>query len=494
MKAFSTVKIDSDINIDLTTLDNENRLITTPWSRIVRGLGLGQYPVDYNESVSSLIQETFCFLKAKGNYSDNYVNFSALLCDFINLILNPKKIISEKEKLVYIDKIVSLIEYECDPYRRIMQYSITIDALAKLNINVFTILEHRVDLSVVLFNVIGDIKLNCIKDEDKGNHGDYEKLSAYTSVFFALAICDKANYAVTKEHNHIIDALNTLEHIPSPFYRGRSGGMLFSAISLLGYGWMLQDNGRNYLAETLDYLDKVDVIGINPVFPQHMTPEFIIIYPLLTMLNAIAVTGNHKLLHYRNNRIKQAGLLLNALTPIERTHMGLYYIMAMYNLGLLNHERNNIDTLLDDIVHTANDIEPSENYFLHGISCSYVIETASILGRRDLISDQVIKKLVNSFYSMNRTQEDEANRPYPFAYALTTLSEIGHVERLFKPSSHYDGQSAIMWIINNLPLKEDGVNERLYMLSHALINLMLRMRGDYLTKNKIYASFCFPPS
>jgi hypothetical protein len=41
----------------------------------------------------------------------------------------------------------------------------------------------------------------------------------------------------------------------------------------------------------LDYLDRADEIGLPPAFPKPMSPAFGRIYPLVTMLNAVAVTG-----------------------------------------------------------------------------------------------------------------------------------------------------------------------------------------------------------
>jgi len=489
MQLFNDPTFGSDLNDALARLNNENRIITTPWSRIVRGLGLGQYPMPYSESISHWIQDTFDELKNKTKSKNNYVNFSSLLCDFVCLLIKPKQTISESDKLNYIFNILYLANGELDPYRRVMQYSITIDTLAKLNINLFNLLGNSIDLPALLFNTINEIKSNRIKDENSGKHGDYEKLSAYTSVFFALAACDKAGIAITTRCNHIIEALNTLEHIPSPFFRGRGGSMLFSSISLLGYGGMLHNHGRDYIAETLNYLDSADKIGISPSFPQNITSEFVKVYPLLTMLNAIATTGHLQMLNYRQDRIHQAGVLMDALTPIERTHMGLYYIMAIYNLGLLDHEKNRVNALMEELLYTANHIDPSENYFLHGISCSYVIETATLLGRQYKITDRMIHALADSFFTMDKSIEDEINRPYPFAYALTMLSEIGHVDKLFEPSSRYDNKSATSWMIDNLTQVEDGEDGRLYMLNHALINLMLRMRGNAFPALRMYKDF-----
>ena len=63
MKLLSDPTRENDMNNALSYLDNESRLITTPWSRIVRGLGLGQYPMKYSEAISQWIQNTFDELK-----------------------------------------------------------------------------------------------------------------------------------------------------------------------------------------------------------------------------------------------------------------------------------------------------------------------------------------------------------------------------------------------------------------------------------------------
>ena len=97
MKLLSDPTRENDMNNALSYLDNESRLITTPWSRIVRGLGLGQYPMKYSEAISQWIQNTFDELKNKTDAANNYVTFSSLLCDFICLLIKPNQKISEKD-------------------------------------------------------------------------------------------------------------------------------------------------------------------------------------------------------------------------------------------------------------------------------------------------------------------------------------------------------------------------------------------------------------
>lgn len=482
---------ESDLIRALGRLNNENRIITTPWSRIVRGLGMGQYPVPFCETLSGWIQDAFDELKAKTESQNNYTHFSSLLCDFICLLIQPGKALKPRDRLDYISNILFLINNEADPYRRIMQYTITIDALAKLNINLFDVLEKSVDLPGLLFNTVQQIKSDGIQDENSGKHGDYEKLSAYTSVFFALASCGKAHLAITRRQNHVENALGLLNNIPSPFFRGRGGSMLFSAISVLGLQPVLKEALSDAVLHTLDYLDRADAIGINPSFPQPMSAAFVKVYPLLTMLNAIAVTGERRALNFRQDRLRQARDLLEALTPVEQTHMGLYYIMAVYNLGLIEQEQYDVDALVETLAETAMNIDPSENYFLHGIACSYVLETALITGRKDLITDRLTSRLAESFATMDKCVEDEINRPYPFAYALTMLGEAGLARKMFEPSPRYGNQSAASWTIANLTQVKDGADGRLYMLNHALINLMLRMRGQDRSAEKAYGNVVF---
>nr|WP_168455046.1 hypothetical protein [Acinetobacter larvae]APD77623.1 hypothetical protein BFG52_16605 [Acinetobacter larvae] len=494
MQTFCDSTSENSLINALENLDNENRLVTTPWSRIVRGLGLGQYPMNFSKTISGWIQDAFDELKEKTEYKNSYVNFSSRLCDLIYLLVKPNQILRDSDRQIYIFDVLSLINNEPDPYHKIMQYSITIDALAKLNINLFDLMENFIDLPDLLFKNINAIKSSSIENENSGKHGNYEKLSAYTSIFFALASCDKKDVAVSYGKDYIDDALKTLENIPSPFLRGRGGSMLFCAISLLGYSKVLFSNGRDYITEMLDYLDDTDLININPSFPQEMTPDFIKIYPLLTLLNAIAATRHYEALNYKQDRILQVNVILEALTPIERTHMGLYYVMALYNLGLIVKEEKNVNKLINELIHTATNIDPSDNYFLTGIANSYVIETSIILGKKNLITEDLVKTLVNSFLSMNKNFDDEINRPYPIAYALTILGEAGHIDKLFTPSVHYGNKSAISWMINNLVQIGDNTDNKLYMFNNALINLMLRMRGKDFPVLDVYKKFSFKPN
>ena len=94
---------------------------------------------------------------------------------------------------------------------------------------------------------------------------------------------------VSGPRNYIQEGLDLLDRIPAPYFRGRAGSMFLSAISLLGYDEVAFDGERDYMKEILDYLDRDDELNIHPAFPQPLTDSYRKTYPLVTMLNAIAV-------------------------------------------------------------------------------------------------------------------------------------------------------------------------------------------------------------
>lgn len=472
-------------DLSILNIDMETRLITTPWSRIVRGLGQGQNPTSYDSELSLYIQKTFDHLKTKTT-DNSYVLSSSMISDLVLLII--KNNLSKSEKYEYVTNVIALVKTVFNPYKRVMLYCLLADSLIKLDVNIFDLLSSNINFPNLVFATIDEISPNHIQDENYGKHGDYEKLSAYTSFFFVLAFCDKSSYGINEERNHISDSLKLINKIPSPFFRGRGASMLLVAIKLMGYEKYIFSEG-DYVKSIFDYFDIDNQIKIDPSFPQPMSREFIKIYPLLTMLNAIAVLGEHKYLFYCFDRLAQAKSLLSELSPVEKTHMVLYYLIARFNLGKL--DRNECDVLLNEIVDTAALIDPSQNYFLHGISCSYVIETARIFKRNDLVSADIINKLANCFIDMNKNPSDVYNRAYPFAYALTMISNFGKSMSLFYPSMVYGGMSPIDWVINNLSEDDIMSADRLYMLCNSLINLALRMRGSNHDAPDVLSKFKF---
>ncbi|ADJ44945.1 hypothetical protein AMES_3120 [Amycolatopsis mediterranei S699] len=473
---------------DLTT---ESRMIATPWSRMVRGIGLGQYPIGYDPVAAERIRHTFDLLAAKVPPANSYTLFSRLLADLVLNVANPAADFSRVDVGSAVGSIVDAVRSEENPYYRVTAGSILMDAFAKLGLDHKLLVNEWMDFPAEILAATDQIRPDRIKDENSGRHGDYERLSACTAVFLALGQLGLTDRLVTGERDHVREALELLERIPAPFFRGRGGSMLLSVLSLLGYDGYVSDGPRDYLKEVLDHLDRADEVNLPPAFPQPMTEAFGKIYPLLTMLNAIAMSGRAEYLTYRKDRLAEAKELLGRIDPVERTHMALYYLVALQNLGRLATEVPDLDAFVEDVLGQWEHADPGANFFRNGIAYPYMIETAMVTGRPDLLTERGLDRLVNSYPDLDRTELDRTNRPYPFSYALNMLGEIGEADRLFAPSARYGGRSAVAWVVDHLSDGGRAEGNRLYMLDHALISYALRLRGRDRAETELFRKFRF---
>ncbi|MGH4033408.1 hypothetical protein ACQB60_31235 [Actinomycetota bacterium Odt1-20B] len=476
--------------LTLDALANETRMIATPWSRMVRGIGLGQYPVSFDHEAAARIRHTFGLLEKKGvTEASPYTRFSQLLADLVLTAEEPGQPHRRSTVENALGPILHAIRAEKNPYFRLMATTILVDTVAKLGLDSGLLVNDDIDIVAELLQVADAIEPDQIKDENAGRHGHYERLSAYSAAFLAIGQLGLKHRLVADGRDYVTEALHLLEKIPAPFYRGRGGSMLLSVITLLGYGDHIHARGRDYIKETLDYLDRADEIAKPPAFPQPMSDAFVKIYPLLTLLNAIAMTGRSQTyLTYGKDRLAEAGKLLEEITPVERTHMGLYYLVALNNLGVLEQEVPDQDAFVKDIVGQWEHTDPGLNYFLNGIAYAYIIQTAMLTGSMDQIGDGLLDRYVAGFPDLDRTDDDRVNRPYPFAYALNVLGEIGEAGRLFTPHPAYGDRTPTEWVIDSL--SEGGKEEgRLYMLNHALVSYALRLRGSEGGETPLFADF-----
>ncbi|MFI7600010.1 hypothetical protein [Actinoplanes sp. NPDC049681] len=459
-------------------LSTESRMIATPWSRMVRGIGLGQYPVDYDPEIAGWIRHSLDLVaeRAKG---DSYTAFARRTAGLILTVAGGDRIDLARE----VEAVADEVRAVKNPYYRVTAGSVLMDAVAKLGVGS----ALPAGFPAEILATVDRIEPDRIKDENSGRHGDYEKLSAFTAVFLAhgqLGLADRLGSLVPQ-------ALGLLDNVPAPFFRGRGGAMLISVISLIGHGAHLAGEERDHVAAVLDYLDRADELRLAPSFPQPMSPAFATIYPLVTMLNAIAMTGRPEYLTHGRDRLAQMRELWAAITPVERTHMGLYYLVALHNLGRLRAEVPDLDGFVEALVGQWRHVDPGENFFLNGISYAYMIETAMIAGRPDLITGAFVERLVDSFPDLDRTELDRANRPYPFSYAVNALGEIGAAARLFTPRARYGARTPMEWVVGQLSGDLAEENSRLYMLNHALISYALRLRGAGSGETELFRSFRF---
>ncbi|MGY4644469.1 hypothetical protein [Cellulomonas sp. URHB0016] len=473
----------------LSDLSVESRIIATPWSRMLRGIGLGQYPIDHDPTLAGYVRETFDHLVATVSPSDGYTRFSRDLADVaLRVVEQPGRDRS------WVDgALVALMDSARsvqNPYYRVMAGCVLVDAVAKLGLTMPSGTDST-DVAAELLGMLAEISPDRILDENQGLHGDYEKASACCGVFLAVGQLGLRDRLVTTERNYVVEALDLLERIPSPYFRGRVGGMLMSVIGLLGYTEHIVDGERDYLDELLRYLARADEIGTWPTLPLPMPVAWLKAYPLLTTLNAIAICGRAEYLTRPFDILAEAKELMGEIPWNTRVHMAQYYVIALHNLGRLDEEIPDLDAFMRDVVAALDLVDPGENYAPRGNAYPYIIELAMMTGHLDLVPDEALCRMADSFPDLS-APADRVNRAFPVSYVLNVLGEIGAAELVLAPRERYEGRSAMAWVVDDL--SEGGLEEgdRLSMIDNALVSLALRMRGAAAAETELFRSFVFP--
>lgn len=466
-------------------LPPETRLIATPWSRMVRGIGLGQYPVAFDPALADRIRRTTRLLRAAVPDGHIYTQVACELSEAVLRAVDPADPVLEDDTGRTLRALVDVARAEPNAYYRLMAMCLVLTAAAKLQVPLELLGSDGRQLPGEVLELAAAIAPDRIRDENQGKHGDYERLSAYTSAFLALGQLGWPVPLSVVRH-----ALSLLGRVPSLFFRGRGGSMLVIAITMLGHDVAIIEPGSDPIQDFFDQLDRAD-IGDTVAFPSPMSPAFPRIYPLLTMLNAVAVTGRSDYLGRGRDRLAQAGELLAEISPAERTHMSLYYLMALANLGRLEEQVPDLDAFVENLFDYGRTIDPGADYFLYGISYPYLIQTALLCGRRDLVTDTMLNRMVDAFADLERDSAGRNNRPYPFSYAVNILAELGQEHRLFESRDRYGGTSAMAWVLNHLSPESVAENNRLTMLDHAIVSWALRLRGPR-PEPALFRDFRFP--
>jgi hypothetical protein len=477
----------------LSDLSNESRMISAPWSRMIRGIGLGQYPIDYDPAIAGHIRETFDRLAAKVSPSNTYTFFCRALADLVLGVADPGPVVGGVRGGVEqaVGPLLDAVRAERNPYYRAMAGSLVMDSFAKLRLEPSLLVNDELDFPAEVLGMLDEIAPDQIQDENKGRHGDYERLSACSTVFLALGQLGLKDRLVTEDRNHVVEALNLLENIPAPYFRGRAGSMFMSVVALLGYEGCIFGGERDYMREVLEYLARADELKIRPSFPRELPIAWSKVYPLVTMLNAIAMCGRAEYLNEPIDWLAEASSLLDEIPWDDRVHMAQYYIIALHNLGRLKNELPELDAYLAQIVAVLDLVDPGADFFPNGIAYPYIIEEAMITGRMALIPDEALERMVDSFRDLDHTAADRANRAFPVSYALNVLGEIGAADLIFTPRPRYDGSSAMAWVVDHMSEGAEKEGTRLYMINHALLSYALRLRGADTPETELFANFLF---
>lgn len=470
-------------------LSNESRMIATPWSRMLRGIALGQYPCDYDPVISQQVLAAYDRMVSKVSASDGYTHFGRKLANFIVRVIDPNSELLDVDSAV--KAVVRSVRAITNPYYRVMAGSILMDTVAKIGVDSSSLMGDAQAFATEMLGVLDTIAPDAIADENQGRHGEYERVFASSAVFLAIGQLGLRNLLVTPERNRVIEALDLLEKIPIPYFCGRAAGTLMSVLAVLGYADQILDGERDYMQEVLEYLTRADEIGNWPEFDNHITTPWKKVYPLLTMLNAIAMCGRPDYLTRPIDVLQVAADLMEQIPWEIRVHMAQYYLIALHNLGRLDDQIPDLRAYVREIVGVLDALDPGENYSPRGNAYPYVIEIAMMTGNLDLVPDSALERMVDSFIDLD-SPTDRQNRPFPVSYVVNILVEIGAADLLFAPRPRYGELSALEWAIDNLSDGAEVEGDRVSMLNHALISAVLRMRGADAAQTELFEEFEFP--
>lgn len=482
------VSADNQAVSGLSELSVESRVFPTPWIRMLRGIGLGQYPVDYDLEVADSVTSAFELLVDVVSVSDGYTRFCQKIAAFVLQAGRPGDGFVADRNRVF--ELVDSMREIVNPYYKAMAGSILIDAFVKLDLEVDLLVGDGIDIVAELLDVLEDIGADQIADENQGRHGGYEKIFASSAVFLAIGNLGFRERLVTPRRDYIVESLDLLDSVPIPYFRGRVAGALMSTIAVLGYSDRVFDHGTDYMHDVLNFLREADAVGNWPEFHNPITTEWKKVYPLLTMLNAVALCGRPEYLREPFDLLADARNLLGTIPWEIRVHMLQYYVVALHNLGILESEIPDLHQCVGEAIAVAASIDPGENYSPRGNAYPYILELAMMTGSLDLVPEGTVERMVDSFPDLT-SSVDRQNRPFPVSYVLNIVAELGRVDLMFGARDRYHGKSPMHWVIANLSEGAEHEGDRVSMIDNALVGLALRMRGAGATEKGLFRSFVF---
>ncbi|PIW59881.1 MAG: hypothetical protein COW13_04200, partial [Candidatus Omnitrophica bacterium CG12_big_fil_rev_8_21_14_0_65_50_5] len=269
------------------------------------------------------------------------------------------------------------------------------------------------------------------------------------------------------------------------------GAALMSALGVSGFKDLIVDGRRDHLKSLLEYLDqRLD----QPQKRGRLRPTaFQSTYPIFTLLNTIAILGEEDYLTHRRDWVQQARLFYARLTPRAKANQAEYYLMALYNLGLLDQEVADSPDFVRNLVEDYEQFEatqtPQDPLFVNSDD-AYIAETAWLFGVSDSVPAWIKLRLINHFREFS-PDEKTLTAAWGAAYVFTAMDQLDVADILFMPNSAYDGKTPLGWTIENFSENAENEASSLPLLNHALLSSALRMRGDDKSVTDIFSDFKF---
>ncbi|HEY1305919.1 MAG TPA: hypothetical protein VGF24_20330 [Vicinamibacterales bacterium] len=460
----------------IENLTRETRVLFSPWSRYVRGVGLGQHPMNFDPRLASGIEEIVAILEKRAP-SNPFSAFAGKLTSLIlatNTYYDPLPADRATMTLVEIVEGLSAIE---DRFLHATACTILVEACVAQGWDVGVLTRPRFDVVRILLDEIRQIRFHEVTDTH-GEKGPYERLQMYVNLFVALGKLGRVDALTQAGSHHVREALDLMSEVPSHYYRGRGGAMVIAMASVLGFDDVVCSDRRDYLKELLAYYDEKFGVAI----PWDDT------YPLMITLNTIAILRKPEYLTYRRDWLAEAARLFRSLPAKQLFPMGQYYFVALHNLGLLSDVFPDLEGAIRELAMQYAGYTKADplDYSMYD---SYTIETAWLFADLSVIPALIMRRAASIFKTFD-SEEPYRNAAYGGSYVLSACAETGLAGRLFEPSDDYDGEAPFLWTVRRFgrPVL-DG--RSLPYLNHALINLALRMRGEPERDGPLFRSVRF---
>ncbi len=479
---------DSGPAVRFPHLTNETRAFPSPWVRVMRGAAAGQYPVAFDPTVAGYIRKAFKETTEKAGPSNQYNNFSNALSEFILDMNDPQKTVTAQEAQQKAQGLLDALYKIDNAHKFVSAGALMIDSFAKLG----------VDLSVLNAqgrDVVRDL-LEKVRESNQGERGAYEMITAYASLFMALGQAGLQSRIVGGERNYAQMALDSLALIPDGYGRGRGAGSLLSALAILGFKDMVIGGKIDYVKQTLDHLD--ETLDHPPSIEAMKKRNSYTVYPIDTMLNAIALLGEPSYVTYKRDWIKDLMFYLDKLDPPQEvSHRGMYFLVALYNLRVLDQYVPDLKGYLTDMANRwdkwADATDGKVDVVTMMMHDGYLLEIANFFNMRDIIPAGTWRRLERGFKDYpTKDPVDVWNLGNAISYPILTLFEMGRSDLMFEPSAYYDGEAPFSWAVRNF---SDGAKDEapltLSYVNNSLVNMALSMRGTKRVQTDIFNATLF---
>ncbi|MFT6986064.1 MAG: hypothetical protein ACJAT7_001885 [Psychromonas sp.] len=461
----------------MLNITNESRVLQGPWTTLVKGRGLGANTEKFDPVKSSYIKEIFRIVDQSTVKSIPYNKFSKELCNFILDFNNPAiPFFQRKELHPRIDLVIASLKKIDDPYQYFLASAILFESFGKLGLDPHLWINKQIDLAedalIQLQNLPAANEQEC-----------YKALEAHGNLFLGIAHIGLVDKLTKGNIDYVLQAFNIARGLQDVWHKGRGIAAFLTVLGLVGLGHYATRPDHNHLKDLVLYMnssleDKERV--------EKRPNEYV--FSILLMINCIGVLDDLKYLEYKRDWIKVSNELLDILPLALKAIFSHYCLSTLDNLGLIHRYTNNTKACLQRLTES---LMASGGGELDYMAYTYCVDIAHKLKLVDAIPDLLTDKLVENIATLYDFKNGVAPTNLFYrsgfmrtAYALTALSQMGKIDRIFETKST-ESKSLVARLIANHIENWDESDDSFTTLNHALIDLSLSQRGSSVAPSVI---------